>query len=305
MSGHSFLIPETINRLMHLTLQSTRPVIGSVSGRHRSPVRGSSLEFAQYRKYEIGDDSRRVDWRVWGRTDRAYVKEFEADTNLRMLVVLDASGSMNFSMPGATVTKLDQAKQLAGALSWVASRQGDAVGLADSSPSGIREIPPRRGARHLRAILDRMESLKATGESDLPHALHVVAEKLPRRGVVVIVSDLFTDIESLTSSVRHLQHRKHDVALFHLLDSAEVDFDFDQPMKFIDLEDGSSMLSDPIIVGENYRQVVAKYLADLQQLVRATGIDYRRISLKSDIAEELAGFLNSRAKGRGSRARRR
>jgi uncharacterized protein (DUF58 family) len=305
MSGHSFLIPETINRLMHLTLQSTRPVMGSVSGKHRSPVRGSSLEFAQYRKYEIGDDSRRVDWRVWGRTDRAYVKEFEADTNLRMLLVLDASGSMNFAMPGATVSKLDQSKQLAGALSWVASRQGDAVGLADSSPNGIREIPPRRGARHLRAILDRMESLKANGESDLPQALHFVAEKLPRRGLVVIVSDLFSDIDALANSIRHLRHRKHDIAIFHLLDNAEVDFDFDQPMKFIDLENGTSMLSDPVIVGENYRQVVAKYMADLKHLVRATGIDYRRITLQSDIAEELAGFLNSRASGRGSRARQR
>ncbi len=304
MSGHSFLIPETINRLLHLTLQSTGPVMGSVSGRHRSPVRGSSLEFAQYRKYEVGDDSRRVDWRVWGRTDRAYVKEFEADTNLRMFLVLDASGSMNFAMPGAPVSKLDQAKQLAGSLSWVASRQGDAVGLASTNPRGIREIPPRRGARHFQAILNHMDSVQAVGESDLCPCLHVVAEKLPRRGLVAIVSDLFTDLGALTSSIRHLRHRKHDIAIFHLLDSTEVDFDFDQPMKFIDLEDGSSTLSDPILVGDNYRQVVANYLADLHQLVRATGIDYRRIDQRSDVAEELAGFLNSRASRRGARARR-
>lgn len=304
MSGHSFLIPETIHRLMHLTLQSHKPVIGSVSGRHRSPMRGSSLEFAQYRKYEVGDDLRRVDWRVWGRTDRAYVKEFEADTNLRMLMVFDASGSMNFMRPTAGTSKMDQAKQLAGTLAWVASRQGDAVGLADSGAVGLREIPPRRGARHLRVILDRIENLQCTGESDLPQALHVIAEKLPRRGLVVIFSDLFLDVSELANSIRHLQHRKHDVAIFHLLDAVELDFDFHQPMKFIDLEGGAPQLSDPVIIGDNYRQLISEYVADLQQLVRATGIDYRRIDLRSSIADELASFLNSRAANRNSKARR-
>ena len=301
MSDHSFLDPNIIGRLMHMTLESRRAMIGSVSGRHRSPMRGSSLEFAQYRKYEIGDDMRRLDWRVWGRTDRAYVKEFEADTNLRMCLVIDTSGSMNYQGPshlGAKArlpySKLDIAKRIAGSLAWVAARQGDAVGLATTNPLGEVGIPARRGARHLKAVLDRMERISASGESDLPRELHLVAEKLPRRGMVVILSDLFTDLEELTSSIRHLRHRKHDIVFFHLLDQLEIGFDFDQPMKFIDLEHSGSLLSDPVLVGDSYRQVVSTYLQQLKELVLATGVDYRRLHLQSDIAESLASFLKDR-----------
>ncbi len=178
------------------------------------------------------------------------------------------------------------------------------MGLADCGAAGLREIPPRRGARHLRAILDRIEALQGTGESDLARALHVVAEKLPRRGLVAIFSDLFLDVGELASSIRHLQHRKHDVAIFHLLDSVELNFDFHQPMKFIDLEGGPPQLSDPVIVGDNYRRLIAEYVAQLQDLIRATGVDYRRIDLRSSIADELASFLNSRASNRNSKARR-
>ena len=160
-SPREFLDPRAISRLMGIPLHSRFPMLGNVSGRHRSPVRGSSLEFAEYRKYVPGDDTRRLDWRAYGRCDRFYIKEFEADTNLRMCLVVDTSGSMRFG-DGQT-TKLDYARRLAASLGWLASRQGDAVGLYCAGKAFHTEIPPKRNARHLRVILNELGTIQAEG----------------------------------------------------------------------------------------------------------------------------------------------
>ncbi|MCH2211406.1 MAG: DUF58 domain-containing protein [Fuerstiella sp.] len=294
-----FIEPSVISRLSGLTLDARIPVSGSVSGRHRSLTRGSSLEFSEYRNYVPGDDTRRLDWRVWGRSDRFYIKEFEADTNLRLCLVIDVSGSMAYGPQGSRQegsTKLDFARFLCGTLAYLAAGQGDAVGLSCAGADFQLEIPPRRSAAHLRHILDEMSAMKAEGETGLSEALHAVAEKVPQRALVVIVSDLFTNTDSLGDAFQHLRFRRHDVAVFHLLEQNEVEFEFDRPVRFVDLEGAPPMLVDPATMAGQYRNAVQTWLEDVKQIVRDTLVDYHRVSIEEHYAEVLTRFLLARKK---------
>ena len=205
-----YLEPSVLARLAALPLDARFPMLGNVSGRHRSPIRGSSLEFSEYRKYVPGDDTRRLDWRAYARSDRFFIKEFEADTNLRMCLVVDTSGSMQYG--NGALTKLDYARRLAGTLAYLAARQGDAVGLYCAGATFTREIPPKRNAAHLRHVLDQIGSMEAAGETGLPQALHEAAERVRQRALIVIISDLFIPPPELRSCFQHLRFRKHDVA---------------------------------------------------------------------------------------------
>ncbi|APZ92317.1 DUF58 domain-containing protein [Fuerstiella marisgermanici] len=295
----NFIDPAVVARLAGLAMDARTPMIGSVSGRHRSPTRGSSLEFSEYRKYVPGDDTRRLDWRAWGRSDRFYIKEYEADTNLRLCLIVDVSGSMNFGINGsqeAGKTKLDYARSLAGTLAYLAAGQGDSVGLYCAGEKFKREIRPKRSAAHLKFVLDELGDMKAEGETGLPAALHQAAEKIAQRALVVIISDMFVDPEELRSCFQHLRFRKHDVAVFHLLEQSEIDFEFDRPVKFVDLEGAAPMLVDPTTIAKQYRAAVQTYLADLKKIVRDSAVDYHRVSIEENYAEVLARFLLARKK---------
>jgi uncharacterized protein (DUF58 family) len=283
---------------MALPLHARHAMLGNVSGKHRSPVRGSSLEFAQYRKYVPGDDTRRLDWRTWGRSDRFYIKEFEADTNLRLCLLVDGSGSMDFGPKGAT--RLDYARRLAGTLAYLAAQQGDAVGLWSVAQKSV-EIPPKRGAAHLGVVLDQLGGLEPVGGTTLLAALHDAAEKIRQRALVVILSDFFVPPAELKSAIQHLRFRRHDVAAFHLLDQRELDFDFDRPARFIDLEGGEAVLADPSLIARNYREAVRTYLAEMDELVRSTGMDYHRVKLHEPYDSVLVRFLLGRTPKRGAR----
>ena len=277
---------------MGLPLNSRHPMAGSVSGRHRSQVKGSALEFAQYRKYVPGDDTRRLDWRTWGRTDRYYIKEFEADTNLRLCFIVDTSGSMAYGEEGNT--RLDYARRIAGTLAYLAAQQGDAVGLYSGSKHFEHEIPAKRGPIHLGIIFDQLGQLNANGESGLVSSIHQAAEKISQRALVVIVSDLLFEPEPLREALQHLRFRKHDVALFHLLDRQEVDFDFDRPTRFVDLEGGPSLLADPSLIDRRYREAVTSYFTTIDEIMNHSVIDYHRILLDEPYEQVLARFLMGR-----------
>lgn len=296
-SYRNFLDADVIGRLSALPLDSRQPMLGTVSGRHRSPSRGSSVEFAEYRKYVPGDDTRRLDWRAYGRTDRFYVKEFEADTNLRMCIVADVSGSMNYplSQPfGQLKTRGDYTRQLAGTLAWLASKQGEAVGLSTLSWAHRQEAQPRRGARHLGGVLNRLMELQPQGEGRLVEGLHEVADVLPRRSMVVVISDLLVEPDSLQAAFEHIRWRRHDAVVFHLLDPLEMSFEFGRPVKLVDLETGDSILADPAMMKQGYQDVVQNYLQQTTRVMTRAGVDYHRVSLNEHYEQPLAKFLMAR-----------
>jgi uncharacterized protein (DUF58 family) len=297
-TGRSFLEPAVLGRLAALPLSARRPMQGNVSGRHPSPHRGSSVEFAEYRKYVPGDDLRRLDWRAYGRNDRFYVKEFEADTNLRCCLVVDTSGSMGFG--SQDVTKIEYARRLAGTLGYLASQQGDAVGLSCVADGIVRSVPPRRSPAHLRTVFDLLEQTQPKGDTALAATLHELAETIAQRAMVIIISDLFVEPNQLRSSFQHLRFRRHDVVAFHLLDPLELNFTFRRPMRFLDMEGGTSIFADPTDIADRYQQALHTYLADLKQVVLESSVDYHRVSLDQNYEQVLVRFLVARSTRKGA-----
>ena len=296
-----YLNQKVLERLSTLQLHARLPMVGSVSGKHRSPIRGSSLEFAEYRKYVPGDDTRRLDWRAYARNDRYYIKEFEADTNLRMCLVVDTSGSMDFAYNGSAATgedsgvsKLDYARRVAGTLAYIAARQGDAVGLYCAGTRFHKEIPPKRSAMHLSVVLDELGTMEASGETGLADILHETAERVPQRALIIVISDLFMEPGIVRNCFEHLRFRKHDVAVFHLMEQNELDFEFDRPMRFVDMEGGEPILADPTVIGAQYRRAMEMYLESIDEVVRDTEVDYHRICIHENFGDVLARFLLGR-----------
>jgi uncharacterized protein (DUF58 family) len=293
----SFLDAKALSRLANVPLLPRRPMQGSVSGRHPSPHRGSSVEFAEYRKYVAGDDLRRLDWRVYGRSDRFYVKEFEADTNLRCCLILDTSGSMAFGTTG--ISKIEYARKLAGSLAYLAVQQGDAVGISCVAKGIMRSLPPTRNPAHLPTIFDILEQAKPEGETQLAYVLHELAETIRQRALIVILSDLFIDPELLRGCFQHLYFRKHDVAVFHLLDPLELSFDFRRPMRFLDMEGGPAIFAEPNDIADRYHKALQTYLSGLREVVLESAVDFHRISINEDYEQVLARFLVGRTRARG------
>ncbi len=297
--SRTFLDPHILARLSAVPMAARRPMLGQVSGRHASPHRGASVEFAEYRKYVPGDDLRRLDWRAYGRSDRFYVKEFEADTNLRLCLVFDTSGSMGFG--GSGLTKFEYAQRLSAALAYLAVQQGDAVGLSCIAKGIISSLPAKRSPAHLSVLFDQLEQTKPHGETQLVSVLHEVAETTRQRALIVILSDLFAEPEELRSCFEHLRFRKHDVAAFHLLDREEIDFDFRRPTRFIDLEGGPAIFAEPSEIADRYRQALTQYLESLKRIVLETGVDYHRVMLDRPYEDVLMQFLTDRARGKRRR----
>jgi uncharacterized protein (DUF58 family) len=295
----SFLDPQALARLARLPLLARRPMQGNVSGKHPSPHRGASVEFAEYRKYVPGDDLRRLDWRAYGRTDRHYIKESEADTNLRCCLIVDTSGSMAFGSSG--VKKIDFAKRIAGGVAYLAIQQGDAVGLAGVAESVVTEIPPRRNPAHLVPLFDLLERIEPNGGTQLVPLLHELAEKIRERALVVIISDFFADPAEVQSAFEHFRFRKHDLAAFHLLDPLEMKFTFHRPMRFLDMEGGTAILADPNDIADRYHTALNRYLMRLRQAVIETAVDYHRVTIDTDYEQALLNFLIGRSRAGGVR----
>ena len=280
---------------MQLPLSARFPMEGSVSGHHKSPHRGSSVEFAEYRNYVPGDDIRRLDWRVFGRTDRFYLKEFEAETNLRCYFVLDCSGSMSFvSKPNPS--RIDYAKRLIATLGYLTLHEGDAISLICAADKTQAEIPARRNPAHLKLFFDTLSHAKPHGHTGLVKALHDLAEKTRRRAVVVVVSDFFCDPAELMSCLQHLRFQNHDVALFHLIDRAELAFQFDRPMRFIDMEGGPSVIAEPASIRDEYLRLFNQHIELIGTGAREFGVDYRRVITDENYEKVLGSFLVERAR---------
>lgn len=297
--ARAFLDPAVLARLMRQQLVTRFPMEGMVSGHHKSPHRGSSVEFAEYRNYVPGDDLRRLDWRVFGRTDRFYMKEFEADTNLRCYLVLDTSASMSFT--GQHGSRLDYAKKIAASLAYLTIQQGDAAGLLCVGEKVNLDIPAKRNPAHLQLIYDTLEQVEAKGTTNLVQALHDLAEKARRRALIIVLTDGFEDAESLLNCFQHLRFQKHDLVMFQLLDRMEMEFRFDRPVRFNDLESSFNLVTEPNSIRDEYLAQLHKHLARLKQGCHQFNADYRQVILDESYEKLLADFLSERANASASR----
>jgi uncharacterized protein (DUF58 family) len=292
--GPKFLDAGVLARLMAQPVLARFPMEGNLSGQHKSPHRGASVEFAEYRNYVPGDDTRRLDWRVFARSDRFFLKEFEAETNLRCYPVLDTSGSMGFA--GAHGRKFDLARRLIASLAYLIVHQGDAAGLVCAAEKTTFDIPARRNPAHLQTILETLDRTEPRGETGLIATLHDLAEKVRRRALVVVFSDCFCDPESLLSAFQHLRFEKHDLVVFHLLDRLELEFHFERPTRFVDLESSHQVVAEPALIREEYLRQLRLYLERLRSGCHEFKVDYRLVATDQDYEKVLADFLVERAR---------
>jgi uncharacterized protein (DUF58 family) len=289
---YDFLDNTMLSRLGSLPIESRAPMLGNVAGKHRSPHRGSSVEFAEYRKYVPGDDTRRLDWKAFARSDRFYIKEFEADTNLRAYFVVDASGSMNFASNGEA--KIQVARRIAASLAYLLVNQGDSAGLSICTDKLHLEVPPSRRAAHLERFFSTLGKIQPSGETGLIDALHSIAEKISQRAFVVILSDLFTDPVKLGDALQHLRYRKHDISVFHLMDPLELGFEFDRPHRFVDLEDGTSIIAEPNLIADEYKAALRDFLTAVRAKCHDAAADYQLITTNTPLEPLLREFLTAR-----------
>lgn len=287
-----FLKPEVLSRLSRLDLVARLVVEGFITGLHRSPYHGFSVEFSEYRPYITGDPLRHIDWKVLGRTDRYYVKQFEEETNLRATILLDSSASMGYT--SGTMTKLEYAKYLAAALAYLMLIQRDAVGLVTFDQNIRSYMPPRSVRSYLHVLLQEMEALESKGETRVANTFHDLAERIKRRGLIIILSDLLDDPDEVITALKHFRHRKHEVIVFHIIDPMEKSFEFKRDAVFIDMETGERIQTQPWHIRNEYGSRVAQFLERYKRECRQNRIDYVSIDTTEPYDTSLFEFLAKR-----------
>mgnify|MGYP003384761808 CR=1 FL=1 len=292
VSSHKHLKPEVIARVARLEIKARQIVEGFLSGGHRSPYFGQSVEFVQHREYVPGDDVRRIDWKVWSKTDKVYVKLYEEDTNLRTTLIVDLSESMQFGSKAAT--KYDYGCTIASTLAYLLLRQQDSVGLVAFDEAIRTRVPPHSKRTHLNDILAALEAEEPQQKTDMFDVLRHVAEEQGRRGMIVLVSDLLVPRPGLFKGLKMLRHRGHDVLVFHVLDDEELDFNFAGTTKFEGMEELGDILCDPRSLREGYLAAMHTYLDELRRFCAQQVIDYRTVRTSEHIDAVLLHYMNHR-----------
>ena len=287
----SFLDPALLARISDLALLARTVVDGFMHGQHRSMRKGSSMDFAQHRSYQPGDDLRRIDWRVLGRTDRFYIKEFEADTNASVTFALDASASMDYG--SGKVTKYDYGRFLIASLAWLSQNQGDRVGLVTFKGKDLADVVPP-STRHLQLLLYTLARSKASGSGLLLQAIDRLAHMSSRAGIVVLVTDCYEKPEAIGKAIDSLRMRGHDVIIFHLVDAAERDFPFTAATTFEDAETGKRLPLNPADLKKSYKKLIAEHHAALAQRLVSSGADYIRVDTDQPLDRSLHAYLDRR-----------
>lgn len=284
--GARFVDPSVLARIGNLDLVARSVVDGVINGLHRSPYFGTSVDFAEHRGYVAGDDIRRVDWRVYARTDKYFVKEFEADSNANFTVLLDVSASMAF---GARLSKLDYAKTLAACLTYLVHKQRDRVGLVTFDAEVVDHVPP--SAKHLDVVLHTLDRAKATRPGHLSTPLTKLAEHFGRRGMVVLISDLYDEPEAIFDALAPIRFRGSDVVVFHVLDPAELEFPYTDPSAFEDLETGEQMPVVPESFRDKYQALIRGHIDALTAKAAERGVDYRLLDTAKPLDFALYDYL--------------
>jgi uncharacterized protein (DUF58 family) len=293
-SEQRFLDPGVLARIGSLELRARTIVEGFLSGLHRSPLKGFSVEFAEYRQYLPGDDLSTMDWKVFARTDRHYVKKFEEETNLRGHLVLDVSASMTYG--SGAMTKLEYGSCLAASLAYLMSRQRDASGLVTFDDRIRHVTPPSIRPGHLRALLVTLDRLQAGQQTDAGRPLHQLADAIGKRGLVVLISDLFDDPARVIDGLKHFRFRGSDVLVFHVLDHAERTFPFEAPVRFRDLESGEEVAVSPRAARERYLAEMETLISTYKRELGLAGIDYTLVDTSEPLDVALLSYLAVRGR---------
>ena len=289
VAGSRFIDPAVLAKIGNLEFVARSVVDGVINGSHRSPYFGSSVDFAEHRGYVPGDDIRRVDWRVFARTDKYYIKEFEADSNANFSVLLDVSKSMAF---GARITKLDYAKTLAACLTYLVSKQRDRVGLVTFDEEVLDHVPP--SAKHVDVVLHTLERVQAKRPGRLGAPLRKLAEHFGRRGIVVVISDFYEEPDEVLDAVSLIRFRGNDVILFHVLDPAEIDFTFEDASSFEDLESGEQLPVVPDALRKQYREMIREHIAALTSKSSEQRVDYNLLNTSMPLDYALFNYMSIR-----------
>ena len=297
----SLLDPEALAKIHRLEFIARGVVEGFVAGRHKSPYKGFSVEFAEHRQYTPGDDIRDLDWRVFGKSDRYYIKQYIEETNLRATILVDGSGSMSYTgdqaarRDGERLSKFEYARLVAASLAHLMIHQQDAVGLVTFDTEIRRYIPPRSRVTHLRAILEELHGSVSGGETALAPILHDIAERAHRRGLIVLISDLFDDPDDILNALHHFRHRKHEVLVLHVLAEEEITFPFDRWSQFRDLEIVRHHIQlDPRSVRAQYLDEIRRFIKRIEMGCGQMSLDYVPLSTKRDFDVALAHYLAHR-----------
>ncbi len=289
-----FIKPDVLSRISSLEVLARGVVEGFLGGLHKSPYKGSSVEFMSYRPYMPGDDPLRVDWKLFARSDRHYIKEFEAETNAAMHILVDVSQSMSYA--SGEISKMDYAMFLAASLSYLMIGQRDGVGLTFFDEDILERIPPKSSKSHLHTLLSRMESQDVGEKTAFGKPLHKLAEQLNKRAFVVLISDLLDDPKDLVDGLKHFRFKGHNVIVFHLQDPQEVDFDFKDLVEFEDLETGEKVLISAEEAKKHYTDNLNKFQNTLQKECGLLGVDYQPVRTDEPLDEALFTYLAARRK---------
>lgn len=289
-----FIDPAVLSKISNLQLIARTVVEGFIAGLHRSPYHGFSLDFAEYRQYSPGDDIRSVDWKLFGRTDRFYVKKYEGETNTQIYILLDASRSMEFS--SQAFSKLDYARYLAASLAYFSMRQKDATGLMTFAADLLNYIPPRTRHGHFFTVLHHLEHLQTGKGTNLSRAMEQLARLARKKGLVVLISDLYYDVSEIIKGLRSFQYRGNDVILFHILDPVELELPFAQVSTLEDMETAEQLTYIPEYSRRVYLDLLQEHMETLKKECREVAIDYELLSTEQPLDLALLKYLSARQK---------
>jgi uncharacterized protein (DUF58 family) len=289
-----YLDPQTLASMQGLELRARLIVEGYVSGVHRSPYHGFSIEFAEHREYVPGDDLRYVDWKVFGKTDKIYLKQYEEETNLVAYLLLDSSESMRYKSDKAPLSKLEYAQCVAGSLAYLVLQQQDSVGLATFDKELRAMVRASSNPSHLKQLLHVMEDTVPERKTSIGPIFHDLAERLKKRGIVIILSDLFDDVQTMLAGLKHFRHRRHEVVLFHVLDPAELEFPFEQVTLFKGLEQMTDVVADARALRRAYLDEFGAFVHQVKQGCRAQRVDYVQLRTDQPLDVALSTYLSSR-----------
>ena len=283
----------TINKIDNLFLRARLVVEGFIIGMHKSPYHGFSVEFSEHRPYGYGDEIKYIDWKLWGKTDRFYIKQFEEETNLKCHVILDKSSSMSY---GSTkITKFDYAKCLSAALIYLMIKQQDAVGLTTFDEKLDITIPPKSKLSHLNLLLQTMHNSSTGGETNISLLLHTLAESIHKRGLIILISDLIDDEKNVMKGLRHFRHKGHEVIIFHVMDPKEINLNFNKNINFIDIENKNELKVDARQIKTNYNKAVKEFCDYYKNECLKNNIDYIQLNTMDSLDKSLMQYLIKRA----------